>query len=61
MSTLKLYKDILFSCKRFPSKNRHRIYKEIQFEFRENAKLTDEIAINTAIQKALKGLSQLNA
>jgi hypothetical protein len=61
MSTLKLYKEILFSCKRFPSRNRNRIYKEIQAEFRENAKLTDKIAINEALQKAQKGLSQLNA
>ncbi len=57
---LALYKQILLSCKRYPSIKRVQIYEEIRREFRNNSKLTDPAAIKRQIDVAVKGLAQLN-
>lgn len=58
---LHLYKKLLRSAAKYPSKNRWGIYQAIREEFRESVNL-DPKAANTQkkIQVAFKGLSQLN-
>ena len=56
---LRLYKDVLRACKTFPSSNRQRLYKEIQFDFRKNVNVTDEAKIAAAVALGQKGLAQL--
>ena len=56
---LRLYKDVLRACKTFPSSNRQRLYKEIQFDFRKNVNVTDEAKIEAAVALGQKGLAQL--
>jgi LYR motif-containing protein 4 len=58
---LSLYRSIIKNAKVFPSKNRLRIVEEIRVEFRNNRNLSEKKAINEALEKALKGLAQLNA
>lgn len=53
---LSMYKSILTLCKVFPSKNRDRLYKEIQNEFRHNKVLTDKSKIDVEIGRARKGI-----
>ena len=60
-SILSTYKNILKLCKIFPSKNRDRLYKEIQNEFRQNKSLTDKSKIDVEIGRARKGVDQLSA
>lgn len=57
---LHLYRRILQSAKRFPSKNRDRVYNSIRFEFHNNRTLVDKKKIDIALGIAVKGLSQLN-
>lgn len=57
---LHLYKQILQSAKRFPSKNRERVYHSIRIEFRNNRTLVNKEKIDIALGIAVKGLSQLN-
>ena len=57
---LHLYRQLLRSCATYPSKNRWRIYRSIQDEFRENKSLNpDDSRTQQQIQVAFKGLSQL--
>jgi hypothetical protein len=57
---LHLYKKILWHAKRFPSRNRERVYQEIRTAFRENKSLTDEKKIRTELEVAIQGLRQLS-
>lgn len=56
---LSVYKQILRSASRYPSKNRDRLYKSIQEEFRENANVTDSEKVKKCHELAFQGLSQL--
>jgi len=60
LQVLVLYKQILRACKTFPSKNKLRLFKEIKDDFRKNRNMTNETEVGIAIEKATKGLSQLN-
>jgi len=60
-SILTIYKKILTLCKIFPSKNRDRLYKEIQNEFKQNKLLTDKTKIDIEIGRARKGIDHLSA
>lgn len=60
-SILSMYKNILKLCKIFPSKNRDRLYKEIQTEFKLNKTLQDKAKIDIEIGRARKGIDQLAA
>mmetsp|Transcript_16356 Transcript_16356/g.48815 ORF Transcript_16356/g.48815 Transcript_16356/m.48815 type:complete len:128 (-) Transcript_16356:24-407(-) len=62
---LALYRRILFSAARFPSKNRDRVYAEIRDEFRRNAPLApgsdralEEVAL---AERSLKQLEQYSS
>lgn len=57
---LGLYKKILFAAHRFPSVKRKSIIEDIRVTFRQDAKLTDEKAIENAVDVAIKGLEQLS-
>jgi Complex 1 protein (LYR family) len=56
---LMLYRRLLRSAATYPSKKRESLYKAIRLEWRDDAKLTDEIRIRKRIEVAYKGLSQL--
>mmetsp|Transcript_14682 Transcript_14682/g.22743 ORF Transcript_14682/g.22743 Transcript_14682/m.22743 type:complete len:99 (+) Transcript_14682:23-319(+) len=56
---LAVYKQILRSASRYPSRNREKIYKSIQEEFRENANITDSDKVKKCRELAYQGLSQL--
>jgi hypothetical protein len=60
LKVLVLYKQILKACKTFPSKNKLRLLKEIRDDFRINRNLKNETEVGIAIERATKGLSQLN-
>jgi hypothetical protein len=55
-----LYRRLLRSCQRYPSKNRNKMYESIREDFRENASL-DPSSEKTRKQVhiAYQGLSQL--
>lgn len=59
---LSLYRRIIYSAARFPSKNRDSVYAEIRDEFRRNAKMTEgsEEAIQQ-IALAQQSLRQLES
>jgi hypothetical protein len=57
---LHLYKQILWHAKRFPSRNREKVYQEIRTAFRENKNLTDEKKIRKELEVAIQGLRQLS-
>lgn len=58
---LHLYKKLLRSSSKYPSKNRWGIYEAIREEFRESVNLDPEAGdTKKKIQVAYKGLSQLN-
>jgi len=61
MSTLRLYRNILRATKRFPSKNKDGLYKEIQLEFRENRTLEDARDVGKKRAIAIDGLDRLRA
>jgi len=61
MSTLRLYRNILRATKRFPSKNKDGLYKEIQLEFRENRTLEDARDVEKKRAIAIDGLDRLRA
>lgn len=57
---LQLYKNLLRSCAKYPSKNRWGIYQAIKEEFRESTHLDpDDETTKKKISVAIKGLSQL--
>ena len=57
---LHLYRQLLRSCATYPSKNRWRIYRSIQDEFREKISMNPaDSRTQQQIQVAFKGLSQL--
>lgn len=59
-STLRLYKEILYSAQRFPSIKRDNIVKEIKVSFRENRQMTDQKEIDKHLGMAYDGLSKLS-
>lgn len=59
-SKLRLYKDILFAAKSFPSSKRAKIVQEIRSSFRANASMQKPEDIQRELDVALKGLSQLS-
>ena len=61
LSTLRLYRNILRATKRFPSKNKDGLYKEIQLEFRENRALEDARDVEKKRAIAIDGLDRLRA
>ena len=61
LSTLRLYRNILRATKRFPSKNKDGLYKEIQLEFRENRTLEDARDVEKKRAIAIDGLDRLRA
>ena len=58
-SKLKLYKQILYHAKRFPSVKRAKVLEEIKAEWKYNKKLTDPIAIRKRLAVAIDGLGKL--
>ena len=60
LNLLHLYRNIIKAAKRFPSRNRDKIVKEIRFEFRKNAKETDQAKVDQFVHLAKKGLGQLS-
>ena len=60
-SKLHLYRAILRSALRFPSKNRTAIAEEIKLEFREARELTDDAEIARRLAMARDGLDRLRA
>lgn len=59
-ATLKLYKDILFSAKRFPSIKRAKILEEIRDGFRANRAVTDGAELHRLQAVAIDGLDKLS-
>lgn len=57
---LSLYKAILSAARRFPSKKRDSIVKEVQYEFRVNKTESDKEKVLQQINIAIKGLGQLS-
>lgn len=57
---LQLYKNILFSAKRFPSIKRNNIINEIKIGFRQYKDNTDQQIINQQIHIAQDGLTKLS-
>ncbi|CAL52850.1 Complex 1 LYR protein [Ostreococcus tauri] len=60
-STLRLYRAVLRSANKFPSRNRGKMVEEIKTEFREGRAATDAREIETRIAAARDGLDRLNA
>ena len=60
LNLVHLYRNIIKAAKIFPSKKRDKILQEIRFEFRNNAKETDQIKIDQYVHLAKKGLGQLS-
>jgi Complex 1 protein (LYR family) len=56
---LMLYRRLLRSAAIYPSKKRESLYEAIRSEWRDHAKLTDEIRIQKRIEVAKIGLNQL--
>jgi hypothetical protein len=59
-ATLKLYKEILFSAKRFPSVKRAKIIEEIRVGFRESRNVTDPAQLQKLQAVAIDGLEKLS-
>jgi hypothetical protein len=57
--TLRLYKDILFYAKRFPSIKRNKVVEEIRLGFRANKNLTDGEQLRIQLAVAQDGLQKL--
>ena len=60
-STLRLYRAVLRSATKFPSRNQGAIVEEIKSEFRRAAYLTDGKEIARRLAIARDGLDRLNA
>jgi len=60
-STIALYRRVLKSAKKFPSRNKNAIAEEIKFEFRAHKTLTDSKEIARRIEIARDGLDRMNA
>lgn len=60
LNLIHLYRNIIKAAKRFPSRNRDKIVKEIRFEFRKNAKEIDQAKVDQYVHLAKKGLGQLS-
>lgn len=56
---LSLYRSIIDAARRFPSIKRNELVEEIRIEFRANKTLTDQKELDLALEKAMRGLSQL--
>lgn len=59
-ATLRLYKDILFCAKRFPSIKRAKIVAEIRADFRAAKNVTDEKELKKLQATAIDGLGKLS-
>jgi hypothetical protein len=60
-STIHLYRAVLRSALRFPSRNKLAIVEEIKHEFRAHKALTDDGEIAHRLNIARDGLDRLNA
>ena len=60
-STIHLYRAVLRSALRFPSRNKLAIVDEIKQEFRAHKTLTDDAEIAHRLNMARDGLDRLNA
>lgn len=58
--TLRLYKNILYCAKRFPSIKRNKIVEEIRLGFRQNRGVTDEAELKKLFAVAYDGLDKLS-
>ena len=61
MDTVRLYRAVLKSATKFPSKNKMAIVEEIKVEFRQKRELTDAKEIEKAVAMARDDLDRLNA
>mmetsp|Transcript_24550 Transcript_24550/g.40927 ORF Transcript_24550/g.40927 Transcript_24550/m.40927 type:complete len:94 (-) Transcript_24550:228-509(-) len=59
-AVLRLYKDILYHARRFPSVKRMKVVEEIRQGFRANIKLTNEVEQKKCLEVALDGLNKLS-
>lgn len=60
-STLALYRAVLRSASKFPSRNRGKMVSEIKLEFREGRGAVDAKEIDRRLAAARDGLDRLNA
>jgi hypothetical protein len=60
INLIHLYRNIVKAAKRFPSKKRDKILREIRYEFRKNSTETNPQKIDQSIMLAKKGLGQLS-
>lgn len=59
-SILRLYKDILYCARRFPSIKRAKIVEEIRLGFRQNRSLTNADEVSKHLAVAVDGLQKLS-
>mmetsp|Transcript_16512 Transcript_16512/g.27473 ORF Transcript_16512/g.27473 Transcript_16512/m.27473 type:complete len:83 (+) Transcript_16512:15-263(+) len=58
-ATLSLYRDILRTARRWPSKNRKRIIEEIRSDFRAHKYESDPTKLKVMLEEARIGLASL--
>ncbi len=57
---LRLYRQLLWHAKRFPSIKRDAIYEDIRIEFREKRGLAEPAKLRHAIEVAVRGLGTMS-
>ena len=60
LTKLRLYKDILYCARRFPSIKRDKLVAGIRAEFRDNRNLTNPVDIQKKLAIAVDGLEKLS-